>query len=92
MGVLDFSEEFFRTTFRRTFFLRGGIIKVWEACVETRTLSVYTYFSSHFLDDSLLGGISVDAEWFDDDDLVAVDRRRLDSVETKKRQLNTVGW
>lgn len=83
VGVLDFSEEFFRTTFRRTFFLRGGIIKVCEACD--------TYFSSHFFDDSLLGGISVDAEWFDDDDLVAVDRRRAVSVETKKIPLNIVG-
>lgn len=63
VGVLDFSEEFFRTTFRRTFFLRGGIIKVCEAWVEIRTLSVvHTYFSSNFLDDSLLSVVSVDAE------------------------------
>lgn len=84
MGVLDLSEEFFRTTFRRTFFLRGGIIKVCEACVEIRTFSAGdTYFSSIFREDSLLRGFVVEAEWFDDDDLVAVDRKRDVSVETK---------
>lgn len=77
MGVLNFREEFFRTTFRRTFFLRGGIIKVCEACVEIVTFSVeYTYFSSNFLGDSLLGVDCVAAECVDDDDLAAVDRKR----------------
>lgn len=77
VGVLNFKEEFFRTTFRRIFFLRGGIIKVCEACVEIITFSVvYTYLSSNFLGDSLMGVVSVKAEWVDDDDLAAVDRKR----------------
>lgn len=81
MGFLDFKEDFFRTTFRRIFFLRGGIIKVCEACVEIITLSVeYTYFSSNFLGDSLLGVVCVIAEWVDDEDLAAADRKRV-SVE-----------